>query len=446
MTTAPQTIGRYEVVRPLGVGGMGEVWLCRSVGAQGFSAEVVVKRIRGDRAARQRSRDMFADEARLAARLSHPNVVKVFDFGEDDAGMFLAMEHVRGRDLSEALAAGPPPSVGLAAHIARAVANALAHAHALQDSAGASLELVHRDVSPHNVLLGYADEVKLSDFGVARSRARLRESTGDGIKGKLRYLAPEQARGEDLDGRADVYAVGLLLVELLTGAPALDAHDEAGLLSAAARGGVAPPPHAPAPLRALLGRCLAVDAADRPVSTELAETLDRFVLEHVTDPAQLRVGPWLQARLPAPAQGLTPAPAGGDSAAPTVGRGPRRPWTLLALLGAAGVLAAAVAFLGTSPPTPVRRSTPPAASAAMPATAAPEPAPAAPAPGWLEIQVRPHGKVWIDGRAAGDAPVRRKAKAGVHRVRAANKALGRSKTVSVSVKPGKRARKTIDLE
>ena len=445
MSVPPTTIGRFEVVRSLGVGGMGEVWLCRSVGAQGFSAEVVVKRVRPDRAARQRDRDMFVDEARLASRLSHPNVVKVFEFGEEEAGMFLAMEHVRGRDLADALAAGPPPPVGLAAHVTRCIAHALAHAHALTDEAGDSLALVHRDVSPHNVLLGYADEVKLSDFGVARSTARLRQTTGDGIKGKLRYLAPEQARGEPLDDRADVYALGLILFEQLTGLPALDGDDEAGLLAAASRGGLAPPPAAPEALRALLQRCLAVEAGERPTAAQMADSLDRFIVDHVSDPAELRVGPWLQARLPAQAAATAHGPApGADSAAPTVGRRRRGPWVLLALLALSAALLVAMALLRSQPPPAARRASP--VSEAGAGTAEVAPAQAAAAPGWLELQVRPHGKVWIDGRPFGDAPIRRKLTAGAHRVRVANKAMGKSKTLTVKVASGRRTRKTVELK
>lgn len=422
---------------------MGEVWLCRSLGAAGFSTDVVVKRVRADRADRRRSQQMFVDEARLAARLAHPNVVKVFEFGEEEAGMFLAMEHVHGRDLADALDAGPPPPVGLAAHIARCLAHALAHAHALSDPGGASLQLVHRDVSPHNVLLGYAGEVKLSDFGVARSTARLRESTGDGIKGKLRYLAPEQARGEALDDRADVYALGLVAVELLTGAPAVDARDEAGLLAAASRAGVTPPDDAPKPLRELLGRCLAPTPGERPSAAEAAEALDRFILEHVSDPGELRVGPWLQARLPpdAPAESRSSS-AVADSAAPTVGRRARGPWILLALLAVALSLAVVIPLLRSDPPPAARR----ALSQPSEAPPTPDEPPPVKAQGWLEVQVRPHGKVWIDGKAAGLAPVKRKLPAGTYRVRAANKALDKATTARVQVRSGRRTRKTLELQ
>ena len=446
---SPSTIGRYEVVRRLGVGGMGEVYLCRAVGAQGFEAPVVVKRVRADRVERRRYLEMFADEARLSARLAHPHVVKVFDFGEDAAGPYLAMEHVHGQDLAAALRAGPPAPPGLAAHVVRAIAHALAHAHQLRGDDGGPLGLVHRDVSPHNVLLGYAGEIKLSDFGVARAAGRLRHSTGDGLKGKLRYLAPEQAARGALDGRTDVYALGLVLWELLTGSPALQGDDEATLLDAARRGGVRPPPQTPEALQALLARCLAVDPAARPRAAEMADALDSFVLGHVSDPALLRTGTWLTERLP-PGPPPTPEdrPPTPNSDAPTVGRRGRRPWLLLALLAST---AGAAAFLQRSD-APRPRPTPPAAATpAAPVDGREAPTregKASPAArrGWIDVQVRPHGQVFVDGRRRGPAPLRVSVSPGPHTVRVDNAALGLSETLRIQVKPGRISRRTVVLK
>ncbi|MBI5517204.1 MAG: protein kinase [Deltaproteobacteria bacterium] len=216
----PQFLGRYAVVRRLGAGGMAEVFLARSRGAEGIEKLLVVKRILPAFAENPHFRAMFIDEARVALRLNHPNVVQVFGFESDGPTLLLIMEHVDGVDAGHLVGALgrageklPPP---LAAYLTREVARGLHYAHERTDEHGNPLEIVHRDVSPSNVLLAFDGTVRIGDFGIARVRSASLEDHG-AIKGKFGYMSPEQARGEAVDRRADVFALGVVLVELLTG-------------------------------------------------------------------------------------------------------------------------------------------------------------------------------------------------------------------------------------
>lgn len=215
----PAKLGRYDVIRRLGAGGMAEVYLARSRGAEGVQKLVVVKRILPAHNQSSRMRQMFIDEARLSMRLNHPNVVQVFDFQETEGGFLLCMEFVEGLDLGRLMSAAKqrglrlPPWVG--AYIVMEAARGLHCAHERKGEDGTPLEIVHRDVSPQNVLLSYDGGVKVADFGIASAKI-LTEESGV-IKGKFAYMSPEQARGEVVDRRTDIYALGICLHEILTG-------------------------------------------------------------------------------------------------------------------------------------------------------------------------------------------------------------------------------------
>ncbi len=215
----PQKLGRYDVIRRLGAGGMAEVYLARSRGAEGVQKLVVVKRILPAHNQSPRMRQMFVDEARLSMRLNHPNIVQVFDFQDTPEGFLLCMEYVEGLDLGRLMSAAKqkgqrvPPWVG--AFIVMEAARGLHCAHERKGEDHTPLEIVHRDVSPQNVLLSYDGGVKVADFGIASAKI-LTEESGV-IKGKFAYMSPEQARGEAVDRRTDIYALGIVLHEILTG-------------------------------------------------------------------------------------------------------------------------------------------------------------------------------------------------------------------------------------
>ena len=212
-------IGEYEVLAPLRTGGMAALYLGRRAGAAGFSKPVAIKVIHPHLAKDPSFVEMFLDEARLSSRIQDPNVVHVEDLGEADGMFYLAMEYVLGAPLSALLArliqGGASFDIPMACAIAMHVADGLHAAHELRGDDDAPLEVVHRDVSPQNVLLSESGHVKLIDFGVARARGRLQETEAGALKGKVRYMAPEQAWGKPIDRRTDVYALAIVLWEML---------------------------------------------------------------------------------------------------------------------------------------------------------------------------------------------------------------------------------------
>ncbi|WP_394824151.1 serine/threonine-protein kinase PknK [Pendulispora albinea] len=241
---APHQLAHFEVVRRLGAGGMAEVFLAKKRGAEGTFKLLVVKRILPTHGASRRFRAMFIEEAQLATRLNHPNVVQVFEFYDGgDEGQLLAMEYVEGPDLGMLMASAKakgtrlPPWVGAWA-IAEA-AKGLHYAHEKKDEGGAPLDIVHRDVSPQNVLLSYEGAVKIADFGIASARLFV-EETGV-IKGKFGYMSPEQARGENVDRRSDLYALGVIFWEILAGRPIHGGLGGEALLDIVRSGFVEPP-------------------------------------------------------------------------------------------------------------------------------------------------------------------------------------------------------------
>lgn len=213
----PSTIGAYQVERRLGGGGMAEVFLARRVGAEGFSRKVAIKRILPGATGDSTFASLFIGEARLSSALHHPNIVSILDFDRDPTqGLFLVMELVEGRDLSQLLDAGPIP-VQTVLHIVAEMLRGLGHAHSPPEGENEARGLVHRDVSPHNILVSWEGDVKVSDFGIAKAKTASGASASVMLKGKPCYMSPEQANGEDLDGRSDLFAVGVVLWEMLVG-------------------------------------------------------------------------------------------------------------------------------------------------------------------------------------------------------------------------------------
>jgi eukaryotic-like serine/threonine-protein kinase len=216
----PQQIGRYEVVGKLASGGMAEILLCRLVGPSGFERPVVIKRILPHLASVPGFTEMFLDEARIVARLRHPNVVHVYELGVEGDELFMGMEYLEGESvagiLRRLLAKGKLMDHANAAAIAAGACSGLHAAHELTDKDGRNLGLVHRDVSPQNIFVTYEGEVKVLDFGIAKSADRqVRTETGM-IKGKSSYMSPEQARAKPLDRQSDIFSLGIVLFEMCT--------------------------------------------------------------------------------------------------------------------------------------------------------------------------------------------------------------------------------------
>jgi eukaryotic-like serine/threonine-protein kinase len=214
------SLGKYRVIAKLGTGGMAEVYLAVAQGAMNVNRLVVVKRLREEQAGDPSSRAMFLDEARLAARLNHPNVIQTFEAGTEGGMYFLAMEYVEGQPFSRVLTKlkqdGRRLSPKMAARICADALAGLHYAHTLADFDGTPLSIVHRDVSPQNMMITYGGVTKIVDFGIAKAAGSTQTAHGV-FKGKVAFMAPEQVLGDSVDGRADLFAAGIVLWESLTG-------------------------------------------------------------------------------------------------------------------------------------------------------------------------------------------------------------------------------------
>lgn len=225
-TPALGRIGRYDLLARLGAGGMGEVFLGRATGAAGFEKQVVIKRILPQLAGDQRFVRRLLEEGKLQVQLQHSGIVQVLDLGESGGVPYLVMEYVDGRDLRELLSISrsvdDAPSTEVVVSILVHLLEALDYAHGATDAEGASLGIIHRDVSPANVIINSAGEVKLADFGIARVADQHGLSVPGAVQGKFAYMSPEQASGQEIDARSDQFSVGVMAWELLTGGRPFD--------------------------------------------------------------------------------------------------------------------------------------------------------------------------------------------------------------------------------
>ena len=265
-------LGKYQLLRKLATGGMAEVFLAKTAGPMGFEKQLVIKRILPHLAEDPQFVQMFLGEAKLAAQLNHPNLVQIFDFGESDGSYFIAMEYIDGPTVRLLLQRAREQSLAipfvLGARIASAAAEGLAYAHEFTDPlTHESLQLVHRDVSPDNILISRSGSVKLVDFGIAKARGLSHHTQAGTIKGKVAYMAPEQLRGEPLDQRVDLYGLGVVLYELLTLNMPYEAGSDASLVRKVLDDPYVPPterrPELPLALQQVLTQLLAKNRDER---------------------------------------------------------------------------------------------------------------------------------------------------------------------------------------
>ncbi len=275
-------LGKYRLIAVLARGGMGDVYLATADGMAGFSKLLVVKELRREQADDDVYVNMFMDEARLAARLNHPNIVQAIEVGSDGPRRFLVMEHLDGQPLHlvlrRARRAGHPLAIGLRVRVLADVLEALAYAHALAEFDGSLLGIVHRDVSPQNIFLTYEGQVKLIDFGIAKTRLSSQQTNAGVLKGKVRYMAPEQATGQAVDGRTDVFSCGVVLWDFLVGRGPWDGQSDLQILHALVQGAVprlADQPHdLPPALVAVVDRAISVAPEDRyPMARAMRDAL-----------------------------------------------------------------------------------------------------------------------------------------------------------------------------
>ena len=295
--------GSYTLIKRVARGGMAEVFLARQRGVEGFEREVALKRILPHLVESPEFVDMFVEEARVAARLRHPNIAHIYDFGKVDDSPFIVMEFVEGIDgaklLDEAIRS-PLPCEHLA-RIAADVCAGLHHAHSLRGPDGKVLGLVHRDVSPQNVLIGLDGQVKLVDFGIAKAAARVQRTRPGVVRGKFAYMSPEQCQGRELDGRSDVFNLGIILWEWLAGTTAFHRDDPVEAGKDITSGNLTPlrehRPDVPEALDKIVKRALAVDRDQRyPTASAMQLELEAFLRDSHSASNAILLGQFVRAR------------------------------------------------------------------------------------------------------------------------------------------------------
>src|ERR1051325_11032745 len=280
-----ERFGKYLLVGEIAVGGMAELFLAVHRGVEGFIKVVVIKRVLPHLSKNPEFVRMFIEEARLEARLEHPNIVRTYEVGEVNGHYFTAMEYLPGEDLFKALnnlsMSRQLMPLHIAAGITSQLCSGLHFAHQFTDTDGKPLNLVHRDINPANIIITYSGEVKIIDFGVAKSNANVQTLSGM-IKGKVAYMPPEQLLGREVDQRADVFSAGVVLWETLTGRPLFLRSSEAATLYAIMNGPIPPASKirndVPPQLDRIVARALARLPEDRfETAEEMATALDDFL-------------------------------------------------------------------------------------------------------------------------------------------------------------------------
>ena len=335
----PTQVGRYELGQLLGVGGMAEVYKAEQMAAAGGRRTVVVKRILPVLSRNAAFVRLFVAEAQILGLLHHPNVVQAYDFGESDGIFFLVLEYVEGPSVSSALsglrAAGQRMPIVAAAHFAREVCGALEYVHNLKGGNGESLNIIHRDVTPSNIILTTAGGIKLLDFGVAKYRASQAQTAEGTIKGKAAYVAPETLEGKVIDHRVDIFSLGIVLHEMLTLQTLFDSDSHALTFRKILELPIAPPsqsrPSIPPELDDIVMKALERDPARRYATAgQMADDLDRVIadyglrMDHIAAFVQ-----GLNARVarpdsqPTPSLGLGTAAPAAETPSPPQGGGTR---------------------------------------------------------------------------------------------------------------------------
>ena len=280
---------KYKVIRKLDSGGMAEVFLGEAEGIQGFKKSVAIKRVLPHYSENKNFIAMFLNEARLGLRLNHANIVQVFDIGRSGDTYFIVMEYVDGTDLKKVMAnlrtQRDKMPIELAVFVVMEVCRGLAYAHSYKDQEGKSYQIVHRDVSPPNVLLSRQGEVKLVDFGLAKAAVQIEHTDPGVVKGKFAYLSPEVVFGKPVDQRADLFACGIILFEMLTGERLFLGKTDVDTIKLVRRcdipSVVESNPNVPSKLEAIVNKALAKDVEDRyQRCDEMAEALAGFLFEH----------------------------------------------------------------------------------------------------------------------------------------------------------------------
>ncbi len=301
----PIRFGKYYLLDKVAVGGMAEIFRAKSFGHSGFEKVVVIKRILSQFASNEDFVEMFIDEAKLSVELTHPNIVQIYDFGKIDDSFFIAMESVQGKDLRSVLRRqaerGEYMPFEVSAFIAHEMACGLDFAHKKTDHIGLPLNIVHRDISPSNVLVSYGGHVKVVDFGIAKAESASDSTESGVLKGKFQYMSPEQAMAAPIDHRSDIYSLGICLWEMLTGNRLFKRNTGLESLEAVRAGEVPLPttfnPTIPPELEQICMRALTQGINDRyQEACHMQADLQHFLLPHTTSSLAPHVSTWLRGR------------------------------------------------------------------------------------------------------------------------------------------------------
>ncbi len=312
--------GPYHLLERIATGGMAELFRAKRTGVEGFEKIVAVKRILAHLSENKEFVDMFVDEAKMVAGLTHPNIVQIFDLGRIGRSYFIAMEYVHGRDLrtiaKRAKERGVRLPLDLSVLIVSRVCAALEFAHRKKDERGRPMQIVHRDVSPQNVLISFEGDVKLTDFGIAKAASKATITDRGSLRGKLLYMSPEQASGKAIDRRSDLFALGIVLYELVTGERPFSADSERSILEAVRECRVRPPralnPRIPDRIEALVMKALERDPDDRyQDAAEMLRDLERVLRERQA-PASPELARLMTVLFDDHERDETPAAAAGD--------------------------------------------------------------------------------------------------------------------------------------
>jgi len=415
----PARLGRYEILRHLATGGMAEIYLARVSGIEGFEKQVVVKRILPRLSGDRELVSMFLDEARIAATLHHANIVQVFDIGRDEGGYFFAMEFLRGEDAGTVLQRLEKHHRQLplehALCIVLGLCAGLHYAHELRGLDGRPLAIIHRDVSPQNVIITRDGGVKLVDFGIAKAACRLVKTRQGSLRGKIRYMSPEQCRSDPLDRRSDIFALAIVLWELTTGRPLYTGEGEFDIMKAIVESDAPRPstvkPDYPVELERIVMKGLSRSRANRYATAQAMQLdLEAFVRARQLAVSSVALSTFMNELFGdtstcAEVERLETAPATEDlasalaraAASTSVPRSGRRR-ALIAAAAAALVVGGLVSwrmYAKRSSPAPVASTpiAPPAIAPAPPIVSAPTPAPAIEHPATHErVEVRPPPK------------------------------------------------------
>ncbi len=356
----PHRLGRYELFDHIGRGGMADIYRARMDTELGGSRQVVIKEVLPELADNARFAELLVDEAKLAARLAHQNIVQVEDLGRHDGVLYIAMEYVEGLDLRELLRRCAKRKIALpvdlSLRIVADVLRSLDFAHRAKiGGQGAPRGIVHRDVSPSNVLLSFDGEVKLCDFGIARA-ADAPHCPEAAVEGKAGYMSPEHARGELVDTRSDIFAAGILLWEMLAGRRLYRESDGCSLLEVARRAEVPPLPTRDLPceeeLHALVARSLEVDAARRwPTAGAMLEALEEWLHRSGYFASHLKLGAFLAGHFGAE---ITAARRARERAVEALRRGPPAIIVPIHAVGPAAAKGVMEALTAKRPPPTIR--------------------------------------------------------------------------------------------